>query len=296
MSQNELTLAQLQLSEVGGMSYVIRQRDGSFIIIDGGVAEETYEYNKNALIAHLKRSSHEAKPVIAAWFITHFHLNHVDLAARFLVEYKDEIEVKLFAYNHPGHREILRDIPREEAWEAAMNAHPDAERRILKTGEIYDFSSCKVRVLLYEETGRLRAATVGQNSISAALAFDFDNGRRFMSLGDCDTARLTAIYDEESKLYRTKEELKSDILNVPHHGLPMGSLEFVNKNVELYKIIDAGICLFSIDGKSFLSHDRFTNDKWADNQYLLHSGAKCFHQDHTTLIDLDTMEIQTFNY
>lgn len=70
---------------------------------------------------------------------------------------------------------------------------------------------------LSEDTGRLRAATVGQNSISAALAFDYDN-------------------------------------------------------------------------------DRYTNEKWVDNQYLLHSGAKCFHQDYTTLIDLDTMEIKTFNY
>lgn len=293
---NELTLAQLQLSEIGGMSYVTRQRDGSFIIIDGGVAEETYEYNSKALLDHLKAGSQGKKPVIACWFITHFHLDHIDLAARFLVEYKDLIEVRLFAYNHPGHKEILRDLQRERAWQAAMDAHPNAQRRILQTGEIYEFTSCRVRVLLSEETGRLRAATVGQNSISAALVFDYDNGKRFISLGDCDTARLTALYDPESKLYCTKDELKSDILNVPHHGLPMGSLEFVSKNVELYKLIDAEVCLFSIDGKSFVSHDRYTNEKWVDNQYLLHSGAKCFHQDYTTLIDLDTMEIKVFNY
>jgi hypothetical protein len=107
---------------------------------------------------------------------------------------------------------------------------------------------------------------------------------------------VTAIYDEESKLYRTKDELKSEILQVAHHGLPMGGLEFVKRNAEFYKIIDPEICLFSIDGKSFAEHDRFTNEKWVDNQYLLKSDAKCFHQDYTTLIDLDTMDIQTFNY
>ena len=256
------------------------------------MAYESYEDNKKELLAYFERVIGKGKAVIAAWFITHFHEDHIDFASRFLFEQRDRLSVKLFAYNHPGHEECLREPQREEEWQRAMDAYPEAERYILKTGEELSFCSCKAKILLSEEDGGAHAGRKGQNSISAAISFTFKNNRRFMALGDCDTARMSQLMDANSKLYITKEGLKSDVLQVAHHGLPLGSLESVLRNVELYKAIDPAVCFFDVDRTTFLTRDRYTEEKWADNYYLLHSGRECYDNHETTLVDLTTMKTQ----
>ena len=287
---NKPELAQLRLTDDGGMSYVIFQEDESFIIIDGGMAFDSYEENERELLAYFKRTVGEKSPVIAAWFITHFHLDHIDFAARFLLEHKDDVTVRLFAYNHPGHVESLREVEREIEWFKAMDAHPEAQRYVLNTKDVLSFSSCDAKILISEADGG--AAGGSQNSISAAISFTFKNGRRFMALGDCDTLRMSQLMDEKSNLYVTKEELKSDFLQVAHHGLPLGSLECVRKNAELYKAIAPSVCFFDVDRKTFLNRSQYTEEKWADNYYLLHSGSECYDNHETTLVDITTMNIQ----
>ncbi len=290
----KLTLTQMQLTDEGGMCYVIRQENDSFIIIDGGMGGNSYREHADLLFSILKEENE--RPVIEGWFITHFHCDHIDLASGFLLEYKDEIEVKLFAYNHPGHEDHLRDIRREEEWQRAMDAHPDAKRCVLKTGETLDFDSCRVTVLLSEDDEGSAGGRTGQNSISAALTFDFKSGKKFIALGDCDTQRMHQLIDDKSKLYRTKEELKSDILQVAHHGIPMGSFDNVRENVDLYKIISPSICFFDVDREYYLTNPRFKDEKWADNYYLLHSGAECYDNKESTVVDLHSLITKRIDY
>ena len=90
MNDNKITVAQIANLDSSGMCYVIHLSDGTFIIIDGGEADELgagiYDFNSRALKDHLMRVTGGEKPIISAWFITHFHLDHIDLATRFIKE------------------------------------------------------------------------------------------------------------------------------------------------------------------------------------------------------------------
>jgi hypothetical protein len=103
---------------------------------------------------------------------------------------------------------------------------------------------------------------------------------------------MSQLLDEKSNLYVTKELLKSDILQVAHHGLPLGKMESVVKNAELYKVIDPSVCFFDVDRTTFLTRSQYTEEKWADNYYLLHSGKECYDNKETTLVDITTMKTQ----
>ena len=296
MENKKITVAQLATHESGGMCYAIHLSDGTFIVIDGGEADSdgtmSYVENSMALKEHLRALSGEEKPVISAWFITHFHLDHVDMATRFIREEQDNFTVKLFAYNSAGSYESCDESRRLALWEEAISLYPEAEKRILKTGEVYEFAGASLKVLMAEDF-KHHDHTPSQNTISAAFMIKFDSGRKFAVLGDCDTKRLGQMLNPESTVYQTAEELKCDILQVPHHGLPLGSKEFIDKNVELYKIMEPEICFFPVNEERYITDKKFfDNPFYADNYYLLTTrGERCYHNSKTVTVDIEDLTV-----
>ena len=172
-----------------------------------------------------------------------------------------------------------------------MDAHPEALRHVLKTGEVLNFAGASVKVLMAEDF-RYYSDPPSQNHISAALMISFDNGKKFAVLGDCDTERLNQLTAEGSEVYHTPEELKCDILQVPHHGLPLGSKTFIDKNVELYKIMEPSICFFPVDKKRYTTDKKFFDSPfYSDNYYLLSTRRECcYHNSNTVIIDIDSLD------
>ena len=293
------TVAQMQLTDHGGSSYAVQLKDGSFIIIDGGHSDKnnynSYKANSGVLWNYIKANSREEIPVISCWMITHFHSDHVDTASEFLIEHKNDMKVMEFAYNHPGHEEHLRDAEREEYWMEAMSCYPDAEKSVLVKGERLAFSGCNVDVFI-TEAERYPEYRKDQNVISAAFKFTFDTGKSFLVTGDCPAARMSALCDPETAVYRTDEELSSDVLQVAHHGLPMGEPEELQRNVEFYKKVSPKICLFSQYSRRFYSDERFYSETWYDNDYLIKSVGRenCYHHTETTVVDMATLEVRIF--
>lgn len=291
------TVAQLELTDHGGMSYVVQLTDGSFIVIDGGHSDKenfnSYAFNSGILRDYLFANKAGDKPVISCWMITHFHLDHVDTASQFLIDYKDKITVKKFAYNHPGKEEHLRDIEREEYWQEAMECYPHAERHLMVTGETLSFPGCKVDVYL-TESDKYPEYSRDQNCISAAWKMTFDNGRSFTVLGDCPVSRLFPLYTEGNKLYKTPETLSSDVLQVPHHGLPIGSIDEMNKNVRFYEMVSPKICLFSQYSKRFYTDERYKEEKGPDNYRLIKlvGEENCYHHTQTTVICMSDLSVK----
>lgn len=292
--KNKVTVAQLATNDSGGMCYAIHLSDGSFIIIDGGQSDfggaNSYYANSTALLRHIRAVCTDEKPVISAWFITHFHLDHVDMATRFIKEQKDNFIIKMFAYNSPGRYGRCDESEREALWNDAMDAHPEALRHVLKTGEVLNFDGASVKVLMAEDF-RYYSDPPSQNHISAALMISFECGKKFAVLGDCDTERLNQLTAENSKVYQAPEELKCDILQIPHHGLPLGSKAFIDKQAELYKIMEPTICFFPVDKERYTTDKKFfDNPFYSDNYYLLSTRREhCYHNSNTVIIDTDTL-------
>ncbi len=225
---------------VGRMAYVIRLADGAFICIDGGwnrldAVRELYEF--------LKANTLDEKPRIALWLFTHAHEDHIQLASAFLREYAQKVQVDAFAYQFsdlsksaPSMNDF--DLAEIETFERSVALYPNAKRYVLHTGQKYYFSGVEMEVL-YSLDNVYPAPYTSLNSISAAVRFQFDCGKTAMFLGDC------MCLECRDMAYMYGDYLKSDILQVTHHGL-IGGDRF------LYEKIDADICLWPVNEKSFL--------------------------------------------
>lgn len=296
------TVAQLQMH--GGMAYVIQLCDGRFIVIDGGevINEGCYQMNKRVLYDYLQKRSSVDRIRVACWVITHFHSDHVDVAARFLREHRDELDVESFLYNYAPNVEFFTDDEREEelsreaAWDEAMANYPNATRICPRSGDSLSFGNVNVRVLATALDPYPEKPT-NANVISLVMKLTFESGRSFMVLGDATSERLTSLIDPESEIYCTEEMLKSDILQVAHHGLAIGR-EFEYPSITaLYEKIAPRTAFWAINEK------RFFTDKWCrDPSKTYHKflfdtvGKNNYNNSYTTVVDMEDLSVSFEKY
>ena len=120
----------------GGMAYVIQLDDGRFVIVDGG---EHFDVDGARVFRYLCEKAQGEKPVIAAWFFTHGHRDHIKLAARFMEEYKNDVEIQTIAYN------ILTDVVYSGF--DSTSGRGDAEAEEMWFNAVKNLKNTEVRVL-----------------------------------------------------------------------------------------------------------------------------------------------------
>ncbi len=235
-------VAQCKLSK--GYIYVIQLSDGSFVLIDGDKKDDDdaillYEYLQ-------KNTEGKKKPLIAMWMFTHPDYDHISLATEFIKDYSDKVEISAFAYQftdgdkmqyvYIDSSKIKRDI---ENLENNIKLYsPGSTVYTLHTGQRYYFSGAEIEILLTADLLYPYAYT-SANDTSSALRVNFNNGKTVMFLGDC------MQYSCRQLAYIYGDYLKSDILQITHHGL-------IGGEIGLYKVIDPEICFWSISEKRFL--------------------------------------------
>ena len=247
---NAPTLIQPKL--VRGMSYVIQLRDGRFILIDGGVYNaEDMKYLYELLA---EKTPDNQKIVIAAWMFTHPHYDHIELASYFMQKYEADVDIRAFMYQFPdcekmgalyaGEERVSEDV--RILKESISSSYPDAAIYTIHTGEKYNFQGAEIEILFTAEdadTQKLKS----YNGTSAAWRITFDNGTTFLVLGDCDHYACREI------AARYGDYVKSDILQLAHHGL-------VGGDKELYQLIDPQICFWATPEERFLGN--WPNEKY----------------------------------
>lgn len=244
-----------------GMSYIITLADGTFILIDGGPRQRDQHFTKACVDGEwvdaprdeehdcdklyrllCERTPEGQKPVVAAWFITHGHSDHTDLAGDFLRKYKDKVEVRIAAYNLPDSlKHPIKNEPSEilhvtlqhivKGFELVGATHWKVH-----TGQRMSFPGCEVEILHTHEDYFPKSYAWG-NHTSSAFRFKF-KGKTFMVLGDCESDICHQL------CYKYGKYLQSDILQPTHHGANGGT-------TDLNTVIDPDICLWSIDAWRF---------------------------------------------
>ena len=251
------SFTQLQLTS--GMCYVVQLSDGDFIIIDGG------DYNDNdiqRLYAFIKEKSPLCPPTVALWIFTHAHEDHIGLATEFIKRYEQEIEIKAFAYQFPNCDKITVSMESVSHMKAQIkrletnikNFFPNAVIFTLHTGQSYYYAGLEIEILFTLDNTYPMFYT-SFNDTSAALRLIFDNGKKVLLLGDCmqeACRRLAHTYGDY---------LKSDILQVAHHGL-------IGGDKYLYAFVDPEICFWSTSEERFLG--RLPNQRY---QWCLGEGC-----------------------
>ncbi len=242
-----------QFGVYSGMCYVVRLYDGSFVLIDGG---EYCEQDVEDLYAFLKAQTAADKPEIVLWIFTHAHIDHIGLATEFLARYAQQISVQAFAYQFPCGEKVEIAMESAEKMQSEITKleenirkyYPQAVVYSLHTGQVYPFNGAEIEIL-WTVDNMYPCIYTSINDFSAALRIRFDSGRTVMFLGDCMHAACRRI----AHLYGAY--LKSDIMQVAHHGL-------IGGDRELYKWIDPEICLWPTTPTNFLGTTKGQRFRW----------------------------------
>lgn len=222
------TIADFQI----GMLYIIRLRDGQFIIVDGGYRRQK---NLELFMDQLKKQAPDPENIkIAAWILTHSHGDHVGLLSqvantpsalkclsveRFIYNFPSVEQYKKMEENYPGG--VYSSIKMFRGAKT-VKAHP-GQRFVIGGAEIEYYSTVELVAPADCDTG---------NTVSAVFSLTAE-GQKIMFLGDSSSTMTNVLV----KCYG--KSLASDIVQVAHHGAHGGS-------VELYENIDMKVALWPL--------------------------------------------------
>ncbi len=226
----------------GGMSYVIRCTDGKFIVIDGGYETEKEADNLYKVLTDNNVGS--GKPVIAAWYFSHVHADHIGGFLAFTEKYDSEdVTIENFYFNFPTRRDIaaIPDSLGRSVREAAALWTGATVNDAIERGNTFTYSGVSVDVLLtWKDVSN--AYYTGENSSSqkvndTSTVFRVTiGGQTIIFLGDAYQGVSAALENTY-----TNSELKSDMVQVAHHGFDDGS------PASLYEKIDADVAIWPMD-------------------------------------------------
>ena len=231
------------------MCYLIKLDNGEFIAVDSGnnkVEAPIYE--------QLMKNSEDGHPVIAAWFFSHFHQDHIGGFIDFVNndEYMKNVTIKSVVYNFPEDQVILtarasvRDMANIHNWPERLERCGCTPIRA-RTGQKFKFANAEIDMIYtYEDLMPFFVYHDRSNPTSSVISVNIE-GQRLIITGDCcgEATRLMA------KKYG--EGLKTDFVQLPHHGWGDGGTA-----IEFYQLADAPWVLYPGD-----KYAPSPSEKWA---------------------------------
>ncbi|MBR5140718.1 MAG: MBL fold metallo-hydrolase, partial [Clostridia bacterium] len=216
-------ITQIPLEDFG-MSYVIRLSDGRFIIIDGG---RGIEPEIVALYNALTKQSLRNKPVIAAWIMTHAHLDHYQAYAAFMDKYADSVVIERYMLTFPEYDDL-------EHYPTLVNKDPRVER------DCSEYANIPIMHSWMKKSGApVYSPFIGQRYVIGDAVLDILGGMEatIHASKNINTTSLVirmelggqviiwggdASFGAINLAEKYGDFLKADILQVPHHGFQSG--------------------------------------------------------------------------
>lgn len=239
-----------------GMCYLYRLCDGSFIIVDSAFYQEKCA---DAIYDALRRLAPDPDNiVIAAWFLTHAHGDHIGGFQAFAEKYADKVELERVIYNYPAVRAFLDcDVTTNHInnTKKGCDCYEDLEVIEAHPGQKFYIRDAEIEMLF---TWELLVDNVDYFN-DTSLVFSIELGdERIMQLGDCGPQTSQVI----SYLYG--KYLKSDIVQVAHHG-------YEGASALLYMRIDADMALWPSTDSNYVRQENNKNNqplKDVEDMYL----------------------------
>lgn len=213
------------------MSYLITTPDNKLMVIDGGVSGDA-EY--------LTEKIHQLGSVVSMWIITHMHYDHFEALVEILKQPDmNGITVEKLCYNFPPAQWVNQAEPRFAGVNKVFYELLPKFRhitQIVEEGDVYNVDGIVIDVMKIPndyndyDTAYTGGSTVNDTSIVFRLTFP--NGKTALFLGDLGFRAGNRLAE------RYKEKLKSDIVQMAHHGQ-----NGVGENV--YRWIHPKICMWT---------------------------------------------------
>lgn len=221
---NEHTVELTQLSDHSTrqmMGYILKTKNNKIIVIDGGTT-----YDTENLIKQLNK--HGGK--VDAWFLTHLHDDHLGAFSNIANDKQIQIEkiycsfneYSWYEENEPSRAEFSKQI-----LEILKQDNIKDKVEEVSLNQDINIDDVKIEIL------GIKNPEITENAGNEqSMVVKFDTGKTtFLVLGD------TGIKSSEKLLKTQKEKLKSDIVQMAHHG-QNGATK------ELYEQINPTICMW----------------------------------------------------
>ncbi|MBO5845733.1 MAG: MBL fold metallo-hydrolase [Clostridia bacterium] len=216
-----ITTTQLTMTRCD-MAFIFRLEDGRFVVIDGGVNESAPLMYEQMVAQNVRGGN----PVIAAWFITHHHGDHVGGTLKMLADYKGRLDIERVVTNTPGQgvlHTITDGVDYEYGWinsmfSSANSNFPNADIIMAHAGQRFVFAGLTVDVLITPENFYQKDLSVGNEEV-CMYRFETERGSMVFT-GDAQATNCKiamAIY---------AEDLESDVVQYAHHGARGGDVDF----------------------------------------------------------------------
>ena len=221
---NEHTVELTQLSDHSTrqmMGYILKTKNNKIIVIDGGTIDDTEN-----LVEQINK--HGGK--VDAWFLTHLHDDHLGAFSNITNDEQIQIEkiycsfneYSWYEENEPSRAEFSKQI-----LEILKQDNIKDKVEDVSLNQDINIDDIKVEIL------GIKNPEITENAGNEqSMVVKFDTGKTtFLVLGD------TGIKSSEKLLKTQKEKLKSDIVQMAHHG-QSGATK------ELYEQINPTICMW----------------------------------------------------
>lgn len=226
-----------------GMGFIIRLRDGSFCIIDGGMGDpDSVDSDKLMGILNAQKPEGTDKPVIAAWIFSHCHGDHIGVFNCFSIDHHDDVVIENIYFNFPKDAEIQKSdssymldntIYRFTQFRKCLQEYyADVPVVKLHSGNRFAVRNASFEVLhAYDDMYPYTILNGGMNENSVLLKMTLEE-QTFLWTGDI------AYNATDLVLWEYEKELKADFLQLAHHGL--------NGTKEFYGLVDPSYVLFPV--------------------------------------------------
>lgn len=205
-----------------GMLYVLRLRDNSVIIVDGGEREQATDDACDEFMCRLEEltgAEKGGKIRVAAWFCTHNHDDHMDVFVKLLRRECNRISLERVIFNFPSKTLYEYENPCTDRLRRALKKYaPDAKYLKLHTGQTIRFPDAIFEVLTTHEdilplSKRVRddGPYRSLNETSSIVKITFDDCS-VLFLGDAEETN-----GEELLLLYGKNHLSCTFLQCAHH-------------------------------------------------------------------------------
>lgn len=219
---NKIELIQLSPQTKGQMmGYIIKTKNNKMIVIDGGLSEDS----KN-LLKYIQ--NHDNK--VDYWFLTHNHNDHAGAFVEIMNNYDVQVDNIYVSLNEKEWYQV-NEPTRAEFTEALIDTLNEEK---LKDKVISPELNEKINIddINVEILGIKNPEFTENSGNEQSMVIKFDTGKtKLLILGD------TGEKSSEKLLLNQKDKLKSDIVQMAHHG-QAGATE------EIYKTVNPTICLW----------------------------------------------------
>ena len=253
-----------QMTTIGTQcAYLLRLSDGRFVVFDGGMpdaAQTIYDL----LCAQNVR---EGNPVIAAWFLTHGHIDHIGALNSFVDRYAKKVEIQSFVHNLPAYElyngkntvETTPDVESSGLYERSVqyyssvtSRYPNSKIIVAHAGQSFVYGDITIDVLFTSEN-IYRKQMLDTNMSSVAYSVTGNSGRMII-LGDAveiESPMLNAVYGST---------LKANLVQVAHHGYNGG-------NAEMYASINADYAIWANSYETVIERSLHIQSKNKRNKF-----------------------------